>query len=241
MERVQTDDAAVAPGDGEAGAGAKVDAALKRLLDDPKMVPGRRLPTERELAQRLAVPRSAVRSALARLEARGAVVRIMGSGTYVADTHAGRSASEGDVVKERQDASPLEIMETRLLIEPKLANMIVAHANSADLERIRVAMRGGDAASDFAEFEVWDARFHQALAEATKNRLMIEIYRTITTSRDLTEWGEMKRRSITEGRRQKYNLEHRAILDALQARDAASAEAALRSHLLSVKENLFGY
>lgn len=218
------------------GTGAIADAALTKLLDDPEMVPGRKLPTERALAQRLSLPRSAVRSALARLEARGAVVRIMGSGTYVAEPEPDAAPDESS-----KDASPQEIMDTRLLIEPKLAGMIVANSNNSDLELIGAAMRGGVSATDFREFEVWDARFHQALANATKNRLMIEVYRTITTARDLTEWGELKRRSITEERRQRYNSEHRAILDALHARDAASAEAALRAHLLSVKGNLFGY
>jgi DNA-binding FadR family transcriptional regulator len=220
----------------ETGTAGMVDSALRDLLQAPEMEPGRKLPTERALAAQLGVPRSAVRSALGRLEARGMVRRVMGSGTYVSDP-----SPSPDAEDHRQDASPLEIMETRLLIEPKLAGLIVAHANNSDLEQIRTALCGGAATTDFAEFEVWDARFHQALAEATKNRLMIEIYRTITVSRHLTEWGEMKRRSITEERRQIYNSEHRAILDALQARDAGSAEAALRTHLLSVKSNLFGF
>ncbi len=48
--------------------------------------PGSKLPTERALSERLRVPRSAVRDVLSVFEAQQKVVRIMGSGTYVAET-----------------------------------------------------------------------------------------------------------------------------------------------------------
>jgi DNA-binding FadR family transcriptional regulator len=213
-----------------------VEAALADLLQSPEIGPGSKLPTERALALRLDVPRSAVRAALARFEAQGAVVRIMGSGTYVAEKHKTVQASGSNA----QDASPREIMETRILIEPRLAQMIVSHANGADMDQIRFTMESAKLATDFAEFEIWDAKFHQALADATKNRLMIEVYRTITTSRDLAEWGEMKRKSITEKRRRQYNQEHADIVQALMRRDAAAAEAAIHAHLVTVGENLLG-
>jgi len=127
-----------------------------------------------------------------------------------------------------------------MLIEPRYAALIVAHANGADLERIREAMRGAEAARDFATFEICDGQFHQALAEATHNRLMIEIYRTITLARELAEWGEMKRRSITQERRATYEREHREIVEALQYRDVARAEAALTGHLVNIRQNLLG-
>jgi DNA-binding FadR family transcriptional regulator len=213
-----------------------VETALAALLQSPELGPGSKLPTERALAERLDVPRSAVRSALARFEAKGAVVRIMGSGTYVAEKR-GSVPMSGN---KAQDASPREIMESRILIEPRLAQMIVSHANGADMDQIRFAMESAKAATEFAEFEIWDAKFHQALADATKNRLMIEVYRTITTSRDLAEWGEMKRKSITEKRRHKYNQEHAEIVHALIRRDAVQAEAAIHAHLVTVRENLLG-
>jgi DNA-binding FadR family transcriptional regulator len=78
------------------------------------------------------------------------------------------------------------------------------------------------------------------LADATHNRLMIEIYRTITLARELAEWGEMKRRSITPERRAAYEREHREIAEALQLRDIARAEAALTGHLVNIRQNLLG-
>ncbi len=212
-----------------------VDRALAALLAKPEMAPGTKLPTERLLAEELDVPRSAVRNGLARLETQGRVVRIMGSGTYVADQGAGAEAPF-----ERQDASPREIMQARILIEPTLADLIVANANSSDIEKIRQAMVTAESKTDFEEFEIWDAKFHQALADASQNRLMIEVLRTINASRNLTEWGELKRRSVNEDRRRAQNQEHERIFMALRDRNAVAAREAIKAHLISVRDNLLG-
>lgn len=61
--------------------------ALEALIDSGAAEPGRRLPTERHLADALGLSRLAVRQAMEALQARGAVERRQGSGTYVASAH----------------------------------------------------------------------------------------------------------------------------------------------------------
>ncbi|MCH8467947.1 MAG: winged helix-turn-helix domain-containing protein, partial [Roseinatronobacter sp.] len=63
-----------------------VEERLTKLLSQPEMLPGVRLPTERALAEDLNISRSAVRRAMARLEGQGKVLRVIGSGTYGADS-----------------------------------------------------------------------------------------------------------------------------------------------------------
>ncbi len=214
----------------------QADDVLKGLLDRPNYGPGARLPTERALAQSLNLPRSTVRAAFTRLEARGLVRRVIGSGTFVtdADPDATERASA-------QDASPQVIMQARLLIEPELAALVVANANAADLKRIGDIARNAESVEDFEDFETFDGLFHQAIADATHNRLMAELYRTITITRERAVWGELKRRSLTAERRRRYQEQHRAILMAFARRDAQEAETALRDHLVEVRKNLFGY
>ena len=195
-----------------------------------------KLPTERALAEQLAVPRSAVRDALAVLESGGAVTRIIGSGTYVR-----AAASEPPPAEPSPpSASPAEIMEARLLVEPRLAELAAINADQDDFARFDDCIRQGDAADDFEAFEHWDAALHQAIARSTHNRLVIELYAMITRARDLTAWGELKRRSLSPERRDHYRREHHAIVAALKARDAAAAEAALLGHLERVRSNLLG-
>lgn len=195
-----------------------------------------KLPTERALSQQLGVPRSAVRDALAVLESGGAVTRIIGSGTYVREPEVGPVSAEPSP----QAASPAEIMEARLLVEPQLAQLAAINADQADFALFDECIRGGDAADDFEAFEHWDAALHQAIAKSTHNRLVIELYAMITRARDLTAWGELKRRSLTAERREHYRREHHAIVAALQARDAPEAEKALLGHLERVRSNLLG-
>lgn len=218
---------------------AALDEALARLMSEPAYGPGARLPTERALAERYNASRSAIRAALARIEARGQIVRIMGSGTYVAKPPAAAPTDTSRTSGSR-DASPQEIMEARMLLEPQMPALVVAHANGADIERIRAAMVAAEQATTLDDFELWDGRFHEAIAEATHNRLIIDIYQTVTSARNLTEWGALKRRNATEERRAEREAEHRALFQALHSRDAAAAETALTEHLKKVSRNLLG-
>jgi DNA-binding FadR family transcriptional regulator len=221
--------------------GQRVRQWLLDMLASGRYAAGAKLPTERAVAEQLAVPRSAVRNALAALEAEGVVVRLIGSGTFVAET---APAPKPPVPAEEAflavDASPTEIMEARLLIEPRIAALAVAHATLADFERMEAANRNAEDSDDFERFEHWDAALHQAIAEATHNRLIIAVYSAITRARDQADWGELKRRSLTAERRDHYREEHRRIVAALRARDADKAEAALLGHLRRVRRNLLG-
>jgi DNA-binding FadR family transcriptional regulator len=193
---------------------------------------GARLPAERDLAARLQVSRSAVRTALAILERDGQVSRRIGSGTYVLARPPAAA---------RIDASPAQIMDARFLLEPRLAQLAVVNATAADFARIEAMSAGCDGTDDFAAFEQWDAALHQAIAEATHNGLVIGLYGMITGARDLAEWGDLKRQSLTAERRDLYRLDHRRIVAALRARDAGEAEAMLLEHLRHVRQNLLGY
>lgn len=225
---------------------AALDAGLAALMQEPAYGPGARLPNERTLAERFQVSRSALRAALARLEGRGRILRIMGSGTYVAqpsqESGAANAAGKSSRPPGRApgDASPQEIMQARMLIEPQLPVLVVANANGADLDRIGAAMRSAERAETLEDFEVWDGRFHQAIADATHNRLVIEIYRIVTDARNHAEWGALKRRNATPVRRAQREAEHKAIYAALQSRDADGARRAFDAHLHRVNRNLFG-
>ncbi|OYW57901.1 MAG: hypothetical protein B7X99_12890 [Rhizobiales bacterium 17-65-6] len=212
----------------------RVHAFLEEALATGGYAPGAKLPTERALSEQVGVPRSAVRDALSVLEARGVVTRIVGSGTYVAE-RAPPLAPSG-----RREVSPAEIMAARLVVEPRLSLLIVTHATASDFERMDACNRNAEAAADFEAFERWDAALHQVMAEATHNRLIMDLYREVTEARDRTEWGDLKRRSINAERRAIYEADHRVIVAALRARDSMAAERAIEDHLKTVRSNLFG-
>lgn len=202
---------------------------------DGALQPGSRLPTERELAERFALPRNAVRKTLAQLEAEGCITRHVGRGTFLA--HApGTAAEDGWSVGH----SPAELMEARMRIEPALAELIVTHATAADFERMETCLDRAERAATLDEFEMWDAALHEAIASATHNSFVARVLGMATAARQQAEWGKLKDRIVTPERRLRYQEEHRAIVRALKARDAEQARQAILAHLQHARRNLFG-
>jgi DNA-binding FadR family transcriptional regulator len=192
-----------------------------------------RLPTERELVQRFAVPRHAVRRALARLEAEGSIVRQVGRGTFLANPADGSPPSLA-----APDISPAELIEARLRLEPAIAELVVVNATAGDFERIETCLDRAQRAPTLDGFELWDAALHHAIASASHNRFVLRIFDMVTTVRRQAEWGKLKDRIVTPERRVQYQEEHRRIVAALKERDAERAQAAMKAHLLHAQSNL---
>ena len=203
---------------------------------DGSIAPGAKLPTERELARRFEVPRNAVRASLAQLEAEGAITRHVGRGTFLA----GRAADPFSPASFAH-TSPAELMEARLRIEPAIAELIVTNATPADFERMEMCLVKAEEARTLDEFERWDAALHQAIGTATHNRFVARVLDMVAAVRHEAEWGKLKDRIVTPERRLLYQQEHRAIVQALKARDAERARAAIVTHLQHARRNLFGF
>lgn len=202
---------------------------------------GDKLPTERELVQRFGIARNTLRKHLRELEACGVVMRRVGSGTFVVRSAAQAREKSGDNLLTRiQGASPAEIMEVRLMIEPQAIELAASRATLAHFDRMDEYLGRSEAATTTAEFEEWDGALHLEILLAARNQLLIDIYHAINGARHQAEWGKLKERSLTPANRAAYERQHRSIIAALRQRDSQCAAAALREHLLTVRGNLFG-
>lgn len=215
-----------------------VERSLRALLTegarDGTYRPGSKLPTERDLVERLAAPRSAIRGALDVLERDGIVIRHVGRGTFLTE------AAVAQVDGAPADTSPAEIMQVRLLLEPQVAALAARVATQADLDRIGELLAGGGTSEDFESFESWDAKLHRAIAAAAHNGLLMNMFDVLNTARALPVWGTLKRRTSTPERRRCYHAEHTAIVEALRDRDPHAAADFMRAHLRNVSDNLLG-
>lgn len=207
---------------------------IERDVADGRLEPGGRLPTERELVELLDAPRSAIRQGLAALERDELVVRHVGRGTFVAEAAAQVRLRAPD------DTSPAEIMQVRMLLEPRIAEATARTARQADLEHIERCLAHGGAAADYAGFEAADIELHRAIARAAHNSLLLNLFETMNAARDLPVWGSLKRRSFSGERRATYQEDHAAVVRALADRDPDAAGAAMAVHLRHVTENLLG-
>jgi DNA-binding FadR family transcriptional regulator len=214
---------------------------------------GTRLRTERQLALDLGVSRSAIRHAMAVLQAEGRVSREVGRGTFLRGPEppglsglSGPSGAEPAQAREATaddppaDYSPADVMAVRRLFEPTAMSLVVAWATARDFAEMDRCLRGGERAADHDEFEAWDAALHRAIIAATRSPLLIRLYAEVERARHGRMWGDLKRHSATAARRDEYRRDHEEIVTALRLRDADQATAAMRTHLARVSAHLLG-
>jgi DNA-binding FadR family transcriptional regulator len=212
-------------------------SSLQEAIDSGRWKPGERIPTERALSDRYGMARNTIRRALRQLEDAGRIVRHVGRGTFVEQ---GKPIPSDDLARRIENASPNEIMEVRLMIEPQAAECAAARANGAELDAMAECLRKGEAAPTVAEFEMWDGLFHQTIVAACRNHLLIDIYDAINAVRRKADWAALKERVVTPGRRGVTQKQHRGILAALRARDAQRAGLEMKNHLVDVRRSLVG-
>jgi DNA-binding FadR family transcriptional regulator len=100
------------------------------------------------------------------------------------------------------------------------------------------AMEESSATSD--TFTLWDRQFHELIAEATRNPLMVWIYRQINDVRTHTQWSAMKDKVLTPQRIAEYNQQHLALYEAIRARDLEGGVALITNHLQYARRQLMG-
>lgn len=223
---------------------ARPDTPAERLLgefrsaiESERWQPGKQIPTERDLSVEFGFARNTVRRALKVLQDEGIIVRDVGRGTFVAKTS---RPAPPDLASRIQNASPVEIMEVRLMIEPQAAELCATRANGTELDAMVECLRKSEAVKAIAEFEMWDGLFHQALLAACHNQLLIDIYDAINAVRRKADWAKLKERVMTPARRQNTQKQHRKIMALLRARDASGAALEMTKHLQDVRRSMLG-
>lgn len=229
---------------------------------------GSRLPTERQLATSLGVTRSSIRQALAALEADGLISREVGRGTFFMEAGgraisalrdspsglpgggppggpagigiAGLIGSRAGSFGPATDFAPADVMTVRRMLEPQAMPLVVMWATARDFTEMDRCLTGGDGAANYEEFEFWDLALHRSIMAATHSPLLTALYAVIEHARHGHVWGDLKRRSSSQQRRDLYQADHRAIVAALRARDAGTAVEAMRRHLSRVSGDLLG-
>ena len=232
--------------------------------------PGSRLPTERRLAADMGATRTSIRHALAVLEAQGHISREVGRGTFLRHDPARRdadgagpagpgaaiqdtrapAADGGPPARAGQPASmpgetsasfaPADVMTIRRLLEPLAMPLVVAWATASDFREMDRCLSGGGRAASYEEFENWDLALHRTIVAASHSPLLGQLYAVIETARHGQSWGDLKRRSASRERRERYQADHTELVAALRARDSDRATDAMRTHLSRVHNDLFG-
>src|SRR3954471_21566428 len=202
--------------------------ALRKRIDAGEWTGNGRMPPERDLADQFGVARNTVRRAVGLLEESGTVVRQIGRGTFLAAANTNTLAA---AVTRMEGTSPADMMEIRQLLEPAAAAFAATNASLGELNAVKEAHEAACQAIEMPSFERWDAEFHHRIFGCSRNEFLKEIHNVMRILRNQAPWFEMKRRSFSEERRLAYCVEHKAVLDALVARDPEGARQAMLEHL----------
>ncbi|OPA83734.1 GntR family transcriptional regulator [Pseudomonas fluorescens] len=213
---------------------------LRQMVAQHASTPQRALPTERELAAEFGASRRAIRHALAVLEAEGRIWRRQGKGTYVGPTPPSASMTFAKVAS-RTNFS--EVMEARLYLEPALASLAAIRASGeqmAILRRLveRTSFQQGVDETDAESIELWDSALHRAIAEASGNRLMLDLFEMLDAIRLDPVWRDLRHRARSNERLEMYSHDHDDIVSAIESRDPVKAATAMRGHLRALQQAL---
>lgn len=212
---------------------AEVAATLRREIGDAKYLHNERLPPERDLSHAFGVARGTVREALRQLEEMNYVERRAGSGTYVIYKGHDHAPTVTETTR------PLELVDARFALEPHICRLAVLEATDRDLERAEAVLRiMENCKGDTAVFAGADEAFHHLLAEFSRNSLLIWMMKKVTEVRSHAQWGQMRWLTLNDRMIEKYNREHRAILDAIRAREPERAAQCMKDHLSAARESL---
>jgi GntR family transcriptional regulator, uxu operon transcriptional repressor len=136
--------------------------------------------------------------------------------------------------------APADVMTIRRLLEPLAMPLVVAWATAADFKEMDRCLAGGNQARSYDEFENWDLALHRSIMAASHSPLLTQLYAVIESARHGHSWGDLKRRSASRERRERYQADHAELVAALRARDTDRATEAMRVHLARVNNDLFG-
>ena len=212
-----------------------VMAEIQRVFVKRNLKVGDRLPPERQLAATFQAARSTVRRALDQLEKSGLVSRRLGSGTFVGAT----AESNHRGVDLADQISPLQLIEARLAVEPFTTRLAVLHATRPNLHDMEIVLAHAEAsASDKEAFSRWDGEFHLLIAQASRNALLLSVYRQINQVRLHAQWDAMKEKILTPEVIADYNQQHRNIYTALYERNAQLAQVLITEHLEKARDDL---
>ncbi len=215
---------------------------IEQLILRGILKPGERLPSERELSERLRVSRPSLREALSDLQESGLLTSRAGAGVFVGDV-LGSAFSETLVrLFANHDEAVFDYITFRRDMEGLAAERAATMGTDTDLKVIDTLFKKMETAHtkrNPTEEAGLDADFHLSIIEASHNVIMLHMMRSMYQL--LREGVFYNRQIMFKQRTTRDQLldQHRAINDALQARDAAGARAAVAAHLGFVENALF--
>jgi len=205
---------------------------IRAQITSGRLRPGDRLPTEPQLCADTGVSRSTVREALRLLASQNLIITTRGvsGGSFVAHpspTQLAEVLATGvHLLLANSIVNTEDLLEVRGLLEAPAARLAAMRRTEEHLARLRATLREVESA-DLEDIFTAHGEFHQIVAEASGNSVLAVVMRPLYVVGNPRMLGEAIGRDLWV----RFDIEHRAIIDAIERRDADEAEVAASVHL----------
>jgi len=214
----------------------QVAERLQAMILDRQLLPGDKLPSERELQATFGIGRPAVREALLLLERSGLVALRSGSPATVVSADPGNILREMSIAVEHFLADPQGVQElqmARRLLECSLTREASKHRDASVLARLHALLeQSKNYLDDVKKFELVDIEFHFTIVQVAGSRVFDVAFGA------MSQWLVEQRTIVLSlpGQTDIALAEHLAIYEAIAVQDSDAAEIAMRAHLENVEK-----
>ncbi len=213
---------------------SRIAAQLVELIELQKLVPGDKLPPERQLAELLAVSRPSLREALHILQAQGMVQIKHGQGTFIQEP---RVAQELRASLLSTTHGLNELFDAREVLEVPASKWAAEKATKEDVRLLRATLNQIDTITatdpiDFDQLQALDAKFHLTIVGIAGNRF---INQTLNVLQDVMRMS-METTLRLPGRSEISRNEHNEILAAIESGNGELASKLTLQHITGARK-----
>jgi GntR family transcriptional repressor for pyruvate dehydrogenase complex len=204
---------------------------FKQLISEGTLMPGHKLPSERELSMHFGVSRTSLRPVMKVLKMMGVVSQRVGDGTYLSSDASSVLSEPMEFLFLLDETSSQELVEARLMVEPALAAKAAQQATAEHRLILRQTIAEIEAASD-DQFRIIEADllFHRTIHQSADNRLFSRLFQVI--HRSMMNMMMLTSQMVDRDHTLAF---HQAIYEAIERRDASEAARRMRDHLVDAR------
>jgi GntR family transcriptional regulator, transcriptional repressor for pyruvate dehydrogenase complex len=200
---------------------------------------GETLPSEGQLAQAFGVSRLTVREATRALAARGLLEISKGRRPRVAAPNSTLAGDFFQIAVRRDPRALLDLLDVRRALEVHNAMLAARRASVGDIADMEMSINAMRAAGqEFEAFHTADVRFHENLAAASGNRLLVFLIEAFADPLRASRQRSFAGHQARGGGIDDVIEQHQTILEAVKARNPKAAAQAMRDHLEQTEKDL---
>ncbi|MGH1487329.1 MAG: FCD domain-containing protein [Cellvibrionaceae bacterium] len=220
-----------------------ISRRLEELIIDGTLQPGDKVPSERQLSQRLKVSRPLIREALKELRGRGVIETRHGKGSFVIGML--KNIEEDNALSRLYESHPrllYDLLEVRELLEGQAAQMAAERGTEKDFYKITKAYNEMNQPeshhTDLADAARLDHAFHRSIYEASHNPILVHTLQSLMQLMLNSVMASVSNLYHRDRQKQQIDKHHRQIYNAIIDRKPESAKKVAVEHIRNIRDRM---